>query len=153
MNNLPFISQVLLKFMCFWSHSKWRLGYLLPSKCISRKLSSRKIYALIINKLYTVSGLENANSLRAKGIYSSLNIVRMNKSLRKRWAVNVTRIGKLRNRFKMLHGKSKRKRSHCRPRRRWEDNIKMVYKKQYVSAWTGFNWLTIDSSDRILWTW
>jgi hypothetical protein len=35
--------------------------------------------------------------MRTKGLYSSVNIVRMNKSLRKRWAGNIARIGKLRN--------------------------------------------------------
>jgi len=30
-----------------------------------------------------------------------------------------------------------------RPRRRWEDNIKWIFKKRHGKAWTGLIWLKI----------
>jgi len=57
--------------------------------------------------------------------YSSPNIVRVIKSRRIRWTVNVARLGDRRGVFTVLVGKPEGKRPLGRPRRRWEDNIKM----------------------------
>ena len=57
-------------------------------------------------------------------LYSSPNIVRVIKSRRMRWAGHVARIGKERRVYKILLGKSERKRPLWRPRRRWVDNIR-----------------------------
>jgi len=43
-----------------------------------------------------------------------------------RWAVHVARMGERRVAYRVLMGKPERKRSLGRPRRRWEDNNKMV---------------------------
>ena len=56
-------------------------------------------------------------------LYRSLNIVRVIKSRRLRWAGNVPRMEESRSAFKILTGKPTGKRSLGRPRRRWEDNI------------------------------
>jgi hypothetical protein len=58
-----------------------------------------------------------------------------------RWAGHVARIGERRGVYRDLMGKPERKRPHGRPRRRWEDNIKMDL--QEVGAWTGIE-LTQD---------
>jgi hypothetical protein len=42
-----------------------------------------------------------------------------------RWAGHVARMGEVRSVYKVLVGKPERKRPLGRPRRRWEDNIKM----------------------------
>jgi hypothetical protein len=42
-----------------------------------------------------------------------------------KWASHVARIGKKRNAYMLLVGKSEGKRPLVRPRRRWVDNIKM----------------------------
>jgi hypothetical protein len=55
------------------------------------------------------------------GLYSSPNIVRVIKSRRMRWARHVARMGEGR----VLVGKPEGKRPLGKPRRRWEDNIKM----------------------------
>ena len=47
------------------------------------------------------------------------------KSRRMRWAKNVARMGERRGIYKFLVGKPEGKRPLGRPRRRWEDNIKM----------------------------
>jgi len=53
------------------------------------------------------------------------NIVRVVKSRRMRWAGHVARMGKGRGVHRVLVGKPEGKRPLGRPRRRWEDNIKM----------------------------
>ena len=58
-------------------------------------------------------------------LYSSPNIVRMIKSRRMGWAGHVARMEKGRGVHKVLVGKPEGKRPLGRPRRRWEDNIKM----------------------------
>ena len=58
-------------------------------------------------------------------LYSLPNIVRVVKSRRTRWAGHVARTGKDRGVHRVLVGKSEGKRPLGRPRRRWEDNIKM----------------------------
>jgi len=58
-------------------------------------------------------------------LYSSLNIVRVIKSRRMRWARHVGRVGARRGVYRVLVGKPERKRPLGKPRRRWEDNIKM----------------------------
>jgi len=47
------------------------------------------------------------------------------KPRRMRWAGNVTRMGEKRGLYRVLVGTSEGKRPLWRPRRRWEDNIKM----------------------------
>jgi len=47
------------------------------------------------------------------------------KSTRLRWAGHVARMEEGRNAFKILTAKPSGKRSLGRPRRRWEDNIRM----------------------------
>jgi hypothetical protein len=58
-------------------------------------------------------------------LYSSPNIVRQIKSRRLRWARHVARMGKERDVYKVLMGKPEGKRPLGRPRRRWEDGIRM----------------------------
>ena len=58
-------------------------------------------------------------------LYSSPNIVRLIKSRRMRWAGHVARIEEGRGVHKVFVWKPEEKRSLGRPRRRWEDNIKM----------------------------
>ena len=58
-------------------------------------------------------------------LYSLPNIVRMVKSRRMRWAGHVARMGDVRGVHRVLVGKPEGKRPLGRPRRRWEDNIKM----------------------------
>ena len=57
-------------------------------------------------------------------LYSLPNIVRVVKS-RIRWAGHVARMGEGRGVHRVLVGKPEGKRPLGRPRRRWEDNIKM----------------------------
>jgi hypothetical protein len=58
-------------------------------------------------------------------LYSSPNIIRQIKSRRMRWAGHVARMGEERNVYRVWMGKSEGKRPLGRPRRRWEDGIRM----------------------------
>ena len=58
-------------------------------------------------------------------LYSSCSIVQVIKSRRMRWAGHVARMEEGRGVYKVLVGKPEGKRPLGRPRRRWEDNIKM----------------------------
>ena len=58
-------------------------------------------------------------------LYSSLNIVRVIKSRRMRWAGHVTHMGEERGVYRILVGKPEGRRPLGRPRRRWMDNIRM----------------------------
>ena len=59
-------------------------------------------------------------------LYSLPNIVRVVKSRRMRWAGHVARMEEGRGVHRVLVGKPEGKRPLGRPRRRWEDNIKMA---------------------------
>ena len=58
-------------------------------------------------------------------LYSLPNIVWVVKSIRMRWAGHVVHMGEERGVHRVLVGKPEGKRALERPRRRWENNIKM----------------------------
>jgi hypothetical protein len=58
-------------------------------------------------------------------LYGSPNIVRVIESRRMRWAGHVARIGEGRGMYRFLVGRPEGKRPLGRPKRRWEDNIKI----------------------------
>jgi hypothetical protein len=62
-------------------------------------------------------------------LYSSPNIIRQIKSRRLRWAGHVVRMREERNVYKVLMGNPEGKRPLERPRRRWEDGIRMDLKE------------------------
>jgi len=62
---------------------------------------------------------------KLRDLYSLPNIVRVVKSRRMRWMGHVARMGEGRGAHRILVGKPEGKSPLGRPRRRWEDNIKM----------------------------
>jgi hypothetical protein len=62
-------------------------------------------------------------------LHSSPNIVQFIKAKIMRWAGHVARMGEKRGVYRVLVGKPERKRQLGRPRRRWEDNIKMDFQE------------------------
>jgi hypothetical protein len=80
-------------------------------------------------------------------LYSSLNIVRVIKSRRMRWAGHVARMGEGRGVYRILVGRPESKRPLRRPRRRWEDNIKMDLTEIGID---GANWIRL-AENRVQW--
>jgi hypothetical protein len=60
-------------------------------------------------------------------LYSSPNIIRVTKLRRLRWAGHLAHVGDSRGAYRVLVGKPEGRRRLGRPRRRWEDNIKMGF--------------------------
>jgi hypothetical protein len=60
-------------------------------------------------------------------LYPSPSIIRMIESRRIRWTGTIARMGKKRNAYRTLVGKSVVNRPRARLRRRWVNNIKMDF--------------------------
>jgi hypothetical protein len=69
--------------------------------------------------------LKKLNNEEFNDLYSLPNIVRLIKSRRMRWEGHVLYMGERRGLYRVVVGKPEDKRPLGRPRRRWEDNIKM----------------------------
>jgi hypothetical protein len=82
-------------------------------------------------------------------LYSSSNITGQIKSRRMRCVGHMVRMGGERKLYKILVGKPKGKRPLRRPRRRWEDGIRMNFRE---IGWGGgeFSWLRIGAGDMLL---
>jgi hypothetical protein len=78
-------------------------------------------------------------------LYSPPNIVRVIKSRRMRWVGHVARMGEERCVYRVLVGKPEGKRTLGRPKRRWEDNIRMDLQEVRFGVWTGLGWLSIEA--------
>jgi hypothetical protein len=76
-------------------------------------------------------------------LYSYQDIIRQVKSRRMRWAGHVARMGEERKVYKVLVGKPK-ERDRGRPRRRWEDGIRMDLREIGLG---GVDWIRL-SQDR-----
>jgi hypothetical protein len=71
--------------------------------------------------------------------------VRVVKSRRMRWAGHVVRMGEGRGVHSVLVGKPEGRRPLGRPRRRWEDNIKMDLQEVEGVVGTGWSGLRIGT--------
>jgi hypothetical protein len=78
-------------------------------------------------------------------LYSSPNIVKVIKA--RWWAGHVARMGEGRGVYRVLVGRPEGKRPLGRPRRRWDDNIKMYLREIGID---GANWIQL-ARDRIQW--
>jgi hypothetical protein len=58
-------------------------------------------------------------------------------------------MGEEREVYKVLVGKPEGKRPLGRPRRRWEDGIRMDLRR-LAGVWIGFNWLRIGTDGELL---
>jgi hypothetical protein len=74
------------------------------------------------------------------GLYSSSNIVGVIKRRRIRWAGHVARMWERRDVYRVLVGRPEGNRPLGRPRRKWEDNIKMDLRKTGIDM---ANWIRL----------
>ena len=81
-----------------------------------------------------------------RDLYSLPSIVRVVKSRRMRLAGHVARMVEGRGVHRVLVGKPKRKRPLGRPRRKWENNIK-VDLREVGGLETGWSWLRIETCE------
>ena len=102
---------------------------------MTTNFNTRVIYKIKFN-MYSV--WRKLHSEEVNDLYSSPNIVRVIKSRRMRWAGHVARLEGGRAVHKVLVGKPEGRRTLGRPRRKWEDNIKMEGVVR-----TGWIWLRI----------
>ena len=84
-------------------------------------------------------------------VHSLPNIVRVVKSRRMRWAGHVARMGEDRGVHRVLVGRPEGKRPLGRPRRRWEDNIKMDLQEVGGGRGDWWSWLRIGTGGGHLW--
>ena len=78
--------------------------------------------------------MEKAPYEELHSLYRSPNIIRVIKSRRSRWTDHVAIMKEGRNALKSLTDKPTGKRSSGRPRRRWEDNIRMNLEEIGIST-------------------
>jgi hypothetical protein len=81
-------------------------------------------------------------------LYSSSDIIRQIKSRKMRWAGHVARMGEGRSVYRVLVGNPEGKRGLGRPRRRWEDGIKMDLRE--IGWGRGVEWIHL-AQDRDRW--
>jgi len=77
--------------------------------------------------------------------YHRTNAVQVMQSRRMRRAGHVACMRERRGIYRVLVGKPEGKRPLVRPRRRWEDNIKVGFRKWDMGVWTGSSWLRIGT--------
>ena len=90
------------------------------------------------------------NKVMYRQFISFPNILWVVKSRRMIWAWHVARMGEGRGVHRVLRGKPEGKRQLGRPRRRWEDNIKMDLQEVGGVVGTGWSWLRIGTGGRHL---
>jgi hypothetical protein len=91
-------------------------------------------------------GWRRLRSEELHNLYASPN-VRLMTSRRLRWAWHVVRMARMRKAYKILIGKSERKRPLRRSRRRGEENIRMDVRER---GWIVVDWINL-AQDRNQW--
>jgi hypothetical protein len=89
-------------------------------------------------------------ALHTRILYSSPNIIWQIKSRRMRWAGHVSRMGEERNAYKVLMGKPEGKRPLGKPRRMWEDGIRMDLMGMAGECGVGCIWFIIGTGGGLL---
>jgi hypothetical protein len=93
-------------------------------------------------------GWRTLHNEELQNLYASPNIIiRLINPRRMSWAGNVARMGEMKNAHKILGRKPEGKRPLGRPRRRWEDNIRMDRREV---VWDGVDWVHL-AQDREQW--
>jgi hypothetical protein len=113
-----------------------------------RVCENRKLGRLFGPKRDEVTGeWRKLHNEELNDLYCSPNIVRVIKSRIMKWAGQVARLGEGRGVYRVLVGKPEGKRPRGRPRRRWEENIKMDLQED---GFGGMDWMEL-AQDRDRW--
>jgi hypothetical protein len=112
----------------------------------------------VLRKMYgskreeVAGGWRRLHNEEVHNLYASSHTINVMKSRRMRWADHVERMGDMRNVYRVLVGKRKRKSPLGRPKRRWENNIRiyLLIRKDIAKLCTGYVWLRIWTSGGLL---
>ena len=119
----------------------------LREECRLRIFENRIIRQIFGPKRDETGECGSLHNEQLHSLYRSLNVVRVIKSRIIRWAGHVARMEEGGSTFKLFTGTPTGKRPLGRPRRRWEDNIRMDLKEMGINT---RNW--VDSArDRDYW--
>jgi hypothetical protein len=116
----------------------WSLA--LREECRLRVFENRVLRRIFGPKRDEVTGeWRRLHNKELYALYSTPSIIRVIKSRRLRWAGHMARMGERRGAYRALVGKPEGRRPLGRPKRRWEDNIKMDLRDVGWGrgAWTG----------------
>ena len=91
------------------------------------------------------------HKLKPYDLYCSPNIFQVVKWRWMRWAGNVACMGERRGVYRVLVGKPEGKRPLGRPRHRWDDILRWIFRKWDVGVWTRLIWLRKGTDGRHLW--
>jgi hypothetical protein len=105
----------------------------------------RKLFGLKRDEV--IGGWRKLHNEELHNLYCSPSIIRIIKSRRMRWAEHVARMGEERNAYRILVGTPEGKRPLERPRRCWEDNIRMYLRE---IEWDCMDWIYL-AQDRDKW--
>jgi hypothetical protein len=118
---------------------------------IQRVFENRVLRRIFGPKRYEVTGeWRKLHSEELHNLYSHPDIIRQVKSRRMRWAGHMARMGEERKLYKVLVGKPEGKRRLGKPRRRWEDGIRMDLREISLGVWIGFDWLRTGTGGGLL---
>ena len=117
----------------------------LREECRLRVFESRVLRRVFGPRRDEVTGeWRKLHNEELRDLYSLPNIVQVVKSRRMGWTGHVARMGEGRGVHRVLVGKPEGKGPLGRPRRRWEDNIKMDL-REVGGVETGWSWLRIGT--------
>jgi hypothetical protein len=107
-----------------------------------RVFENRVLRRIFGPKRFEVTGdVRKLHNEELYNLYSSPDIIRINKSRSMRWAGYVARMAEKRNVYRILVGKPEGKRPLRRPRLRWVDNIRIDLRE---IGWDGMDWIDLD---------
>jgi hypothetical protein len=112
------------------------------------EFENRMVRRIFKSKRYEViGGWRKMHSEELHNLYFSPSKIIMTKSRRMRWTEHVARMGEKRNAYRILVGKSERKRPLGKSKRRWKDNVRMDLRE---IGWGGVDWIDL-AQDKNQW--
>jgi hypothetical protein len=101
----------------------------------------------VLRRDEVIGGLRKLHNEELHNLYFWPSIIRMIKSRRMRWEGHAACMGEKRNAYRILVGKPEEKRPLGRPRRSWEDNIRIDLRE---IGWGVMDWIDL-ARDRDQW--